>query len=420
MTDGSTRKAPTSNEGIDLLARAFDSFSDASDSMKRAYESLQRQVKELDLELKLKNAQLKENINELESVKNYIDNVLQSVQNGVVSIDLEGKITTFNKAASEIMGRSASEAIGLRYWQLFGSDLDLEASDGRIHETCAQSGTELALSFNTSPLTELDGKTVGHVISFLDVTRLKELESELRKHARLAAMGEMAANLAHEIRNPLGSIKLFASVLERNLEKDEDSKNLATHIMETVDALDASITNMLIYARSPEADFTGVPIDPVLLEAIESATYAIVQGNIELSTDFSAGSIEVSGDRRFLKQAFSNIILNGAQALSEGGGLLSISTHVARPDRFPEFGRTIVSSKEPCEQYLAVVIADSGKGLPDDEILRIFEPFFSTKTMGTGLGLSIVKRVVQRHDGCLFVREPADGGLEFTVALPIS
>ncbi len=420
MTDGPTKKASTSNEGIDLLTRAFDSFSDASDSMKRAYESLQRQVKELNLELKLKNAQLEENLNELESVKNYLNNVLQSIQNGVVSVDLEGRITTFNKAASEIVDLSPAQALGLQYWQLFGPDFDLEDSDGKLHEVKIKSGTERALSFNTSPMTELDGKTVGHVISFSDFTRLKELESQLRKHARLAAMGEMAANLAHEIRNPLGSIKLFASILERSLANDKDSELLATHIMETVDALDASITNMLIYARSPEADFTRVPIDPVLEEAIESATYAINQSSVEVSTDFLAGDIEISGDRRFLKQAFSNIILNGAQAMSEEGGRLTISTHVAGPSRFSEYGRTIVSSKEPCDQYLAVVIADSGKGLTEDEILRIFEPFFSTKTMGTGLGLSIVKRVVQRHDGCLFVREPAEGGLEFTIALPLS
>ena len=251
MTDGPTKKTSTSNEGIDLLARAFDSFSDASDSMKRAYESLQRQVKELNLELKLKNAQLEENLNELESVKNYLSNVLQSIQNGVVSVDLEGRIITFNKAASEIMELPPAEAMRLKYWQLFGPDFDLQNSDGKICEIKTQAGTELALSFNVSPMTELDGKTVGHVISFSDVTRLKELESQLRKHARLAAMGEMAANLAHEIRNPLGSIKLFASILERNLEKDEDSRDLAVHIMETVDALDASITNMLIYARSP-------------------------------------------------------------------------------------------------------------------------------------------------------------------------
>jgi len=420
MTDDPTTKAATSNEGIDLLARAFDSFSDASDSMKRAYESLQRQVKELNLELKLKNAQLEENLNELESVKNYLNNVLQSIQNGVVSVDLKGRITTFNEAASEIMELSPAEAMRLEYWQLLGPDFDVRDSDSKLHEVETRSGTKRALSFNISAMTEPDGKTVGHVISFSDVTRLKELEGQLRKHARLAAMGEMAANLAHEIRNPLGSIKLFASILERSLEKDPNSKNLAAHIMETVDALDASITNMLIYARSPEADFTSMPIDPVLEEAIESATYAINQSNIEISTDFTAGNTEISGDQRFLKQAFSNIILNGAQAMSEEGGRLSISTHIACPERFSEYGRTIVSPKEPCDRYLAVVIADSGKGLMEDDLLRIFDPFFSTKTMGTGLGLSIVKRIVQRHDGCLFVREPAQGGLEFTIALPLS
>ncbi|MBN2209710.1 MAG: PAS domain S-box protein [Candidatus Coatesbacteria bacterium] len=419
MTDDLKEKAPACDTGINLLTRAFDSFSDASDSMKRAYESLQRQVKELNLELKLKNAQLQENLTELESVKNYLDNVLQSIQDGVVSIDPDGRTTTFNQAASAILGLSPQQAVNMRYWQLFGPDFDLTSSDGKIHEVKAQSGTELALSFNVSPMVGHDGKTVGHVVSFSDVTRLKELESQLRKHARLAAMGEMAANLAHEIRNPLGSIKLFASILERSLEEDEESKNLASHIMQTVDALDDSITNMLIYARSPEADFTKVRIDPVLEEAVESALYAINQSNIEVCTDLLAGDIEVSGDPRFLKQAFSNIILNGAQAMSEGGGRLSISTHVADPSRFPEYGRTIVSSKEPCERYLAVVISDNGKGLMEDEILRIFEPFFSTKTMGTGLGLSIVKRVVQRHDGCLFVREPAQGGLEFTIALPL-
>ncbi|RLC48204.1 MAG: hypothetical protein DRH70_01545 [Candidatus Coatesbacteria bacterium] len=416
MPDGPSKKPQI--EGIDLLTKAFDSFSNASDSMKRAYESLQQQVRELNLEVKLKNAQLKENLAELESVKNYLNNVLQSIQNGVVSVDLEGRITTFNKAASTILALPPNEALKLRYWELLGEDFDLADSDGKVCELRSRSGEKLSLSFSISPMVELDGKVVGQVISFSDVTRLKELESQLRRNARLAAMGEMSANLAHEIRNPLGSIKLFASILERNLEKNGGDKKLATHIMETVDTLDASITNMLIYARSPDADFARVHIDDVIREAIESANYAINQSNIEVATELLAGDIEVMGDPRFLKQAFSNIILNGAQAMSEGGRL-SVSTHLTDSERFSTYGHTVLSSKKPYSSYVAVSIADSGKGLMDSEILRIFEPFFSTKTMGTGLGLSIVKRVVQRHDGCLFVKESPEGGLKFTIALPL-
>nr|HDM59715.1 PAS domain S-box protein [Bacillota bacterium] len=191
MPDGPSKKPQI--EGIDLLTKAFDSFSNASDSMKRAYESLQQQVRELNLEVKLKNAQLKENLAELESVKNYLNNVLQSIQNGVVSVDLEGRITTFNKAASTILALPPNEALKLRYWELLGEDFDLADSDGKVCELRSRSGEKLSLSFSISPMVELDGKVVGQVISFSDVTRLKELESQLQRNARLAAMGEMSA-----------------------------------------------------------------------------------------------------------------------------------------------------------------------------------------------------------------------------------
>lgn len=418
MTDESRRQQPAGSQDIDLLARAFDSFNVASDSLKKAYESLQRQVKELNLELKLKNAQLEENIRELESIKNYINNVLQSIHNGVVSVDLEGRITTFNNAASAMLGASEREAVALRYWQLFGEHFNLQEADGRILEIKPRLGDALQLSFNVSPLTEFDGRTVGYVISFFDVTRLKQLEAELQKNARLAAMGEMAANLAHEIRNPLGSIKLFASILERNLEGDQENTQIARHIMQTVDALDGSITNMLIYARSPEADFVELRIAPILDGAVESASYAISQGKYTVEKDYRDLDERFRGDPRFLNQALSNIIMNGLQAMPEGG-TLRISTMIADLNDLAECGRSVVSSRAPYERYLAVRISDTGEGLAEKELTMIFEPFFSTKTMGTGLGLSIVKRVVQKHDGCLMVREPENGGLEFTVALPL-
>ena len=274
------------------------------------------------------------------------------------------------------------------------------------------------LSFNISPLLDIDGKEMGHVVCFSDITRLTELEEQLRRSARLAAMGEMSANLAHEIRNPLGSIKLFASILERNLKDDAESQKLATHIMESVDSLDGSITNMLIYARSPEPDFGKVAIQTVLEESLDTASSAINQGNVTVHRSFDDGRVTVNGDPRFLRQAFSNIMINGVQAMPDGGNL-RVSTRIAGWDELQDAGHTILSPKKAAQSYVEVAVADSGQGVEKSEIPRIFEPFFSTKTMGTGLGLSIVKRIVLRHDAFLLVREPHNGGLEFIIALPL-
>jgi len=418
MSDESTKPDRVKEEKISLLTKAFDTFNIASDSLKRAYEALQQRVKELNLELEQKNLQLRQNLREKEAVKNYLDNVLQSIQNGVVSVDPEGRIRTFNKAAARVTQYTAEEAIGLHFSDVFGQNFVLETADGSVREITTNSGTTAVLSFNVSPMLDLEGQPLGFVISFSDVTRLKELEDQLRRNTRLAAMGEMAANLAHEIRNPLGSIKLFASILERNLEQDRENKQLATHIMEVVDTLDNSISNMLIYARSPEADFAKVNLNSIIEEAIESACYAINQSGIEVCTSYQAGDVSVYGDGRFLKQAFLNLILNGIQAMPEGGRLV-VSTRVVGAGGLGDLGRTIIDAKPGSANFVTVGIADSGKGLPEEELPRIFEPFFSTKTKGTGLGLSIVKRVVQRHDGGLFVREPSGGGLEFIISLPL-
>jgi len=404
---------------IDLLTRAFDSFNVASDALKRSYESLQQEIKQLDLELKRKNSELEQNVRTLESVRNYLTNVLQSIQNGVISVDSTGQVRTINRAARAMFGLQGDSPPNVKYWEILGDDFNLGEADGKVYEIEAQPGCELVLSFSISPLQNVDGEEEGYVISFSDMTRLRELEEQAKRNMRLAAMGEMSANLAHEIRNPLGSIKLFASILERNLESDYKNRQLATHIMESVDSLDSSVTNMLIYARSPDADFAEVSVQELLKGAVETASYAISQTSVTLNHHYDDCDAVVSGDQRFLKQALSNIVLNGVQAMPEGGDLI-ISTSITTAEELELKGTTIVSPNRIRTKYVAISIRDTGVGIPQSGIQKVFEPFFSTKTMGTGLGLAIVKRVVHKHDAFLLMSTSEGKGSEFTMALPLA
>ncbi len=231
---------------------------------------------------------------------------------------------------------------------------------------------------------------------------LAEKNRAMERNRRLAAMGEMAAKIAHEIRNPLGSMAIFASLLERELAGEEDKRKLAQHITKGVKTLDTLLSNMLLFAASPGAHKARVDICEVVEESI-SSTLGHEKPGVKIKTEF-IGRTEIIADRLQLRQLFLNLFLNSLDALDEGG-TLHIRTKVAD-------GRG--------HGYLEVQVSDNGRGIPEESLDRVFDPFFSTKERGTGLGLAIVAAVVHAHDGFIDVSSEAGKGTVFIVSLPIA
>ncbi|MBI3328085.1 MAG: hypothetical protein HYZ81_15460 [Nitrospinae bacterium] len=225
------------------------------------------------------------------------------------------------------------------------------------------------------------------------------LEEQVQRTNRLAAMGEMAASIAHEVRNPLGSIELFAALLKQELEQDGGKRTLVEHILSGVKSLNRTISNMLLFTKSLAARFE--PVDPhqVLEASLVFASHVLRHHRLRLQKSFGADGVTVCADPELLKQVFLNLILNAIQAMPEGGTL----TLATRLD----------------QHVLEVKVGDTGVGMSAEVTEKIFNPFFSTKDGGTGLGLTIVHNIVEAHNGVIHVVSTRGKGTTFTILLPL-
>lgn len=228
---------------------------------------------------------------------------------------------------------------------------------------------------------------------------LAEKNRAMERSRRLAAMGEMAAKIAHEIRNPLGSMAIFASLLERELGTDFEKRRLAEHITKGVKTLDNILSNMLLFAASPSARLKQIDIQEIIEDSL-LLTRGREKGGVEIKTEFK-GSTSMMGDQHLLRQLFINLFINALDALEDGGELT-------------------VKTRSMSNGFIEIEVSDTGSGIPEDSIDRIFDPFFSSKDRGTGLGLAIVSTVVDAHNGSINLWSKVNEGTSFRIMLPVS
>jgi len=404
---------------ICLLSDAIESFNGAASSVEKYYRHLQQRVKELDIELKNKNEKLLLNLKEKEEAKNYLNNILESITSGVVVINLKGKITTINGAAQNMLGLASEEFNGKHFDDVFCSNtfrnikidfnslIDISETDGLETVIWRKDKSRIHVKLSVSSVKDPTGSELGIVLDIQDITQMKSLEKQASRTGRLAAMGEMAANIAHEIRNPLGSIELFAGSLRKDLEGFNELKKIAEHISSGVSSINNIISNMLLFVNSHQKpEFQLVDICDILKNSLFFSDYLLNWNNgIKLVTNFYSKPLIINGDSELLKQVSLNLILNAIQAMPNGGRL-GISTRKVKGQKKGE--------------YLAqIVFDDNGMGISMDNMSKIFNPFFTTKNRGTGLGLSIVHSIVKIHDGIIEIDNSARGGTVCIVTLPL-
>ena len=237
-------------------------------------------------------------------------------------------------------------------------------------------------------------------------TRVDELNAELaeknraiERTRRLAAMGEMAARIAHEIRNPLGSMSIFATLLERELAEDK-RKKLAEEISKGIKTLDNLLTNMLLFANSPEARLKVMDIREAIDDSILLASGREKKG-VEISVTHS-GETAITADPNLLRQLLLNLVINALDAVEENGRV-EVATRVVERDG---------------SRHMEIKVSDNGRGIAEKELDRIFDPFFTTKERGTGLGLAIVTSVVDAHAGWIKADSTPGVGTAFTIGIP--
>ncbi len=404
--------APHASAEARLLIEAFDRFSQASHSLESTFQRLQDRIRRLSLELEEKNVELEQSLAAKDKVEHYLKNILESLPCGVLVLDGRGSVTLSNPVANDLLhldepGTGQQDRLSEVRDRLMSAVSDRKGTEELEIPLMRREGVR-TLATSGTPLADSEGQSIGTLHIMRDVSEVKSLQEQTRRCERLSAMGEMAVELAHEIRNPLGSIELFASLLERELADDTDPKRWAESIRAGSRSLNNIVSNMLQFANPFNPNFEAVQVHALVDEILGFANAILRQRDIQVEKNLEATEDTLYGDRELLKQMLLNLILNSMQAL-------------------PSHGFVKISSREldalpggvPCKG-LQLRIQDSGLGISKENLGRIFDPFFTTHRKGTGLGLSVVHQIVEQHSGSIHVESEVGVGTQFTIVLPSS
>lgn len=352
---------------------------------------------------------------EKESAFNQLDllyrSIIESVDAGILTIDLEGRIKSFNRAAEQITGwrfdsleNHSIQNIFPVWKELYVNSVNNDGSfKGRIEmPAVVTQNRRLILGCALSALRDNSGRKIGDILIFQDLTKVKEMEAVLERNRRLAFVGEMAAGLAHEIRNPLASISGSIQMLMKESSVGTIEERLMQVIMRGKDQLEGFVKDFLLLARHHRGPHQEVIIGDIVREVLEAAlVMPDWNSNIEIVESIEEGCA-IQGNREEMRQLIWNLILNAAQAMPEGGHL------------------TVSVRKNNLEtsEGLEIVVTDNGVGINEENKKLIFEPFFTTKERGTGLGLAIVMRIVNSYGGSLLFESTSGMGTKFVIQLP--
>ncbi|OPL16151.1 MAG: hypothetical protein AVO38_08755 [delta proteobacterium ML8_D] len=397
--------------GTIFLRQAFADFSQSTIVLQNAFARLQQQFETINRELEYKNLELERALAEKDEAKNYLQNILKSLKTGIVVANVSGNITMINRYAEIFTGFTYEEATGKKVESLLGSDWYCNSAEDCSLGAGLSKKIKLRgriLEVFQSAIKTNAGDEIGVVIVLCDVTRLEKLEEMAKRTEKFAAMGEMAANIAHEIRNPLGSIELFASLLKKDL-KNAQNRDRVSHIIGSVRNMDNKISNLLLFARKQKFSMRMIDVNEVLNKMLKFSEQIIKKENIVLTVNHEDINPIIRGDEELLKQVFLNLILNAIQAMPDGGNL-HIETKVF--DKRREEGDIDDSKVE-------IKFIDDGIGIHKNYIKKIFDPFFSTREGGTGLGLVIVHNIVDVHGGSIDVESSNNRGTIFNLTFPL-
>jgi two-component system sensor histidine kinase PilS (NtrC family) len=378
-------------------------------------------------ELKKKKTELIQKQVDYDQLETFNRNIVQSLDSGLLTIDLNGRINFLNRTAEKILNRKGVELVNASIYDLLpeisGVVEELKRkspdflSDYQRYEAIlpAENGRNLYLGFSISPLTDPDGSLIGHTLIFQDITRFKEMEEQMKRYDRMAAIGSLAAGMAHEIRNPLASLSGAIQMLKSELTLDHQQSHLMEITLRESERLNALITDFLLFAHPPHTHRSSWEIGKILDETVELFTHSpVFHEGIHITRPRRNGEMLAVVDPDQVKQVIWNLLINAAQALPESGDI-----RISLEKTNETFGGSIpLRTPARKKDWVKIMIADSGNGIAPQEKEKIFEPFYTTKEGGTGLGLSIVHKIIESHNGVIKVESEVGRGATFTVFLP--
>ena len=378
-------------------------------------------------ELKKKKKELLQKQVDYNQLETFNRTIIQSLDSGLLTVDLSGKINFLNRTAEKILNRSAEELKDSSVDDLFprinrmieeAKTKTLEfPSDYRRYETLLsdRDGRKIYLGFSISPLTDPAGLLIGHTLIFQDITKFKEMEEQVKRVDKMAAVGVLAAGMAHEIRNPLASLSGSIQMLKSELALDASQQHLMEITLRESERLNALITDFLLFAQPPQTNKIPYPVQTIVDETIDLFTHsASFHDGIRVLRPNGNDEMRAPIDPDQMKQVFWNLFINAAQSMPQGG---EIKVQLAKGNAWGLSSLSLSSQLKGME-WIKISVADSGSGIAPEEKEKIFEPFFTTKENGTGLGLSIVHRIIENHNGLIKVESELGTGSTFTLFLP--
>ncbi len=371
------------------------------------------------LAVAIDNAQL---FTEVENARIYNQTLLENLTTGVIAAGADERVTVFNNEAGQITGLNPREII----------DHSLDRLPKRLREILCetlrtgdrQEDSELIVPMgdhnavvraSSSIFHGQEGEMLGALVVLTDITALKRLELQIRRSDRLASLGTLSAGMAHEIKNPLVSIKTFAQLLPERYQDSDFRDTFSNLIGHEIDRIDSLVNQLLRFARPAKPVLKPMHVHDVLEKSLQLVGHRLYQKEIKLTRSWEADVDTIRADADQLEQVFLNFFLNAMDAMKQGGEL-SVVTEIHAAT---EWVAAISGSNGDSHEVLRVTIRDDGEGIRKEDIPHVFDPFFTTKDYGTGLGLSVVHGIIQEHGGQIEVESELKKGTAFHILLPL-
>ncbi len=365
---------------------------------------------------------------EIINLKNFNESIIQSIGSGLITLDLNRRITSFNNSAEEILGYKAEEVVGKALDEVFPAEdcqrllPNLEQQHqsllNREMQLTRKNGERVYIGFTVTPRIDINNQRVGTIISFRDISQIKQMQAEVLRMDRLASMGVLASGIAHEIRNPLAGIKTIAQTLEEEIPEDDPRREYITRIVRQVNRMDDLLRMIFSYAKPRQPQKKYHRLQEIVQEVLGLVGNRLKEQEVRFEEFYHPELPLVFVDFYQIQQVILNLFLNSLDAMPEGGTLkFEAYPEVTRIEPVDRRGRPFPVKNET-SLYALVKISDTGCGIKAEDLPSIFNPFFTTKPQGSGLGLSIVYRIITEHEGDIKVESTAGKGTTFKLLLP--
>ncbi len=371
------------------------------------------------LAIAIENAQL---FTEVQNAKIYNETLLEGLTTGVIAAGTDERVTVFNNEAGVITELKPADVIDHPLENLPPALAELlrrtivSGERQENNELMLQTGERtVVVRASSSIFHGQEGEMLGALVVLTDITALKRLELQIRRSDRLASLGTLSAGMAHEIKNPLVSIKTFAQLLPERYQDSDFRDTFSNLIGHEIDRIDSLVNQLLRFARPAKPLLKPMHVHQVLEKSLVLVGHRLYQKEIKLSRVWNAEVDTIRADADQLEQVFLNFFLNAMDAMNQGGELV-VATEICAPE---EWVAGLSHSHEPSSEILRVTVRDNGEGIKSEDIAHVFDPFFTTKDYGTGLGLSVVHGIIQEHGGQIEVESEPKKGTAFHIMLPL-